>query len=296
MVTTNLPTKSEYENAVAELRKLNNELFYDDFKEKIKQLESHFAQLEDLKQEIQVLLATNKSEIVENNQQFLEDGQARLLAANEELQQRMALFTEKTNEVHQAAVDSNKNVLEKAMVSIGTVSESITDFLHKVTEANEKYQTFLSQNETFVSLAKEQLLLAEEKMGSHVKELQELENRLEELQQAYEGMFQKHTESIKSIMVVREEAFVDKITHQMENWTAVHAKFNENLRFDFEQWQNQLDSFIKRQNDEMLQTISENMVSKEEFFKAEKKNQLRSVCLISVMIVEAVLIGISFFM
>lgn len=45
MVKTHLPTKSEYDRAVDELKKLNEDVFYDDFKDKIEKLEKSFIEI-----------------------------------------------------------------------------------------------------------------------------------------------------------------------------------------------------------------------------------------------------------
>jgi hypothetical protein len=45
MTKVKLPTKNDYQSAVNELKKLNEELFYDDFKMKIKELENNLEQL-----------------------------------------------------------------------------------------------------------------------------------------------------------------------------------------------------------------------------------------------------------
>lgn len=106
MATTSLlPTKSEYENAVEELKALNEDIFYDDFKEKIKALESNlmalainnssdfkkeadnvinkasmlYRQMDSQKKEIRDLLETNQNVIVQSNQQFLEEERKYLL-------------------------------------------------------------------------------------------------------------------------------------------------------------------------------------------------------------------------
>ncbi|WP_042454316.1 hypothetical protein [Neobacillus dielmonensis] len=291
MVATNLPTKSDYENAVDELRKLNDELFYDDFKEKIKHLENNIVQLSisnsaDFKQEAENVIS--KAGLLFQQMDTLKT------EIEDLLQKNIALFNENAKELQQAFMISNQELLDKATDSIGAVTETVNDFMHKLTEVDEKNQQFLQQNETFVSMTKQQLSLAEEKINTHIADLRTMENRLEELKRAYEEMFQKHTESIKSIMVVREEALVDKLTHQMDNWTAAHVHFNENLKRDFEEWQHQIDTFFKeqsKQNSDRLQTVVENMVSKEDVAKIDKKSKV----LLTIVAVEAILIAISFF-
>ncbi len=64
MTKTELPTKNDFQHAINELKALNNEIFYDDFKTRIKNLESHFEQMHDF---VQNLSLSDKS-----NKEFLE--------------------------------------------------------------------------------------------------------------------------------------------------------------------------------------------------------------------------------
>ncbi|MFK9093081.1 hypothetical protein [Bacillus salipaludis] len=318
MVTTQLPTKTEYDKAMDELRKLNDGLFYDDFKEKIKLLEDHllqlamssssdfkkeaenvvsrasllFRQMETQKQEIRELLEANLTETVQRNEEFLEDERARLLFVYEELQKSIQFFTEKTAVLQESVERSNKELLDKAIASIGSVAHHVTEFTEKLTVSDERNRQFIEQNEAFVTLTRGQLALTEEKIAAHMAAFQKLEIHLEQLHTLYEGMFQKHSESIKSIMVVREEALIDKVTHRLEYWAAQQSEQGEDL-------QKQMDSLIReqnKQNHEMLESFSNKMPSKEDVAIIEKKNTLKMNLILSVAVIEAILIGIKFFM
>src|SRR4051794_411425 len=92
MVQTNLPTKNEYENAVNELRKLNEDIFYGDFKEKMNSLEGRSQEL--LEQAVSTVGAVS-NEIAaftrdltvsaESNRKFLEQNEAFFTLTKEDL-------------------------------------------------------------------------------------------------------------------------------------------------------------------------------------------------------------------
>lgn len=212
----------------------------------------------------------------------------------EELQKSIALFTDKTNEMQQAVASSNKDLLNKTIETIGSVSNDVKDFSRELTKSNENNRKFLEKNETFVTLTKQQLAKTEEKITAHVMELQQMGNRLEELRKAYEEMFQKHTDLIKSLMVIREEALLGKVTQQLDIWKDTQSKFNEKLRADFEQ----LNFALKEQGNrqyELLHSISNKVSSKEDLANVEKKNNIRMNLILSITVIEAILIGIKFF-
>ncbi|MEH7073899.1 hypothetical protein [Neobacillus drentensis] len=324
MATTQLPTKSEYENAVNELKKLNEDLFYDDFKEKIKLLESNilqlamsnsdnfkkeaenvirragmlFRQMETQKQEVQELLEANRSDIVQSNQRFLEEERTQLLFVYEELQSSLLKFTEKTTEMYKAVASSNKDLVDKALGSISSVADGIAAFTQELSVSDERNRQFLEQNEAFVTLTKEQFTQTEEKLAAHALALQQMDYHLEKLQKSYQDMFQRHTDSIKSILVVREEALIDKVTHQLESWKQNQAEQAEMWKREMVIRQEEMSSFIQdqgKQNHKLLQSVAREMSSKEDIAKIEKKNAWKVNLLLSVVVIEAVLIGIRFF-
>ena len=118
MVKTQLPTKTDYDLAVDELRKLNEDIFYDDFKKKIGELEGNilgiavsnsndfkekaenimsrasmlFRQMEQQQKEMKGHLDENQKDIIQNNQDFLEVERTRLLFVYEELQKSIQVF------------------------------------------------------------------------------------------------------------------------------------------------------------------------------------------------------------
>src|ERR1051325_5535070 len=126
MVQTNLPTTSDYENAVKELKQLNEDIFYGDFKEKMNSLEGR-----------------------------------------------------------------NKELLEKAVTTVDTVSNEIAAFTRELTVSAENNRKFLEQNEEFFVLTKDDLAKTQEKLAGHVTALLQMDTRLQELQHSYKEMFHK---------------------------------------------------------------------------------------------------------
>ena len=230
MVQTNLPTKSEYENAVNELKKLNEDIFYGDFKEKMHSLEGR-----------------------------------------------------------------NKELLEKAVTTVDTVSNEIAEFTRELTVSAENNRKFLEQNESFFTLTKDDLAKTQEKLANHVTALLAMDNRLQQLQQSYKEMFHKHSESINSILVVREEALINKVVYQLECLAQKQLAELELHKAEIEQLREQLES-VSNHNQETLQALSNQMTSKQDLTKMEKRSALKMNVLLGVVVVEAILIGIKFFM
>lgn len=274
MVTTKLPTKTEYEKAMDEIKKLNDDLFYDDFKEKIKLLERN----------LQQLAMSSASDFKKEAENVA--GQASLLFGQMEAQKQ------EIRELMEAVESSNKDLLDQAVASIQSVSKHVAEFTERASISDERNRQFLEQNEEFVTLTRGQIAQTEEKLAAHMAAFRKTELHLEQLRTSYEDMFQKHSESIKSIMVVREEAFVEKVTRQFEDWSAKQSEQGVEL-------QRQMDALIQaqgKQSREMLESISNKMSSKEDLAGMEKKNALKMNLLLSAVVIEAVLIGVTFFM
>ena len=229
MVTTKLPTNSEYEKAVEELKKLNEDIFYGDFKEKMNLLES-----------------------------------------------------------------SNKELLENAVTVIDTASNEIASFTRDLTVSAENNRNFLKQNEAYVALTKGELAKAEEKLAAHVTAIQQMEDRLERLQQSYKEMFHKHSESINTILVVREEALINKVIYQLETLTHQHLEQLEAYKSEIELLREKVESMSKHHT-EILHILSNRMAGKDDLKKMEKKSAQKMNILLAVVVVEAILIGIKFF-
>jgi len=229
MVTTKLPTNSEYEKAVQELKKLNEDIFYGDFKEKMNLLESN-----------------------------------------------------------------NKELLENAVTVIDTASNEIASFTRDLAVSAENNRNFLKQNEAYVALTKGELAKTEEKLAAHVTALRQMEDRLERLQKSYKEMFHKHSESINTILVVREEALINKVIYQLQNSTHKHLEQLESYKSEIELLQEKVVSMSKHHN-ELLHILSNQTASKEDLKKIEKKNTQKMNILLAVAVVEAILIGIKFF-
>ena len=319
MVKTQLPTKSDYDLAVDELRKLNEDIFYDDFKKKIGELEGNilgiavsnsndfkekaenimsrasmlFRQMEQQQKEMKGHLDENQKDIIQNNQDFLEVERTRLLFVYEELKKSIQVFNETSLELQQNVAVSNKDLLDQTLLALGTVSNDVTEFTQRISESDERNKQFLQQNEAFVTLTKEQLAAIEGKIASHVAALQEMDIHLSQLQKLYEDMFHRHTESIKTILVVREEALLNKVTHQLDYWEGKQSLYYENMKLDVQQWQEQMETQSKKSYG-MLQSISDNMTSKENLANFEKKNKFKLNLLVSIVAIEAIIIGLNY--
>jgi uncharacterized protein with von Willebrand factor type A (vWA) domain len=230
MLQTNLPTKNEYEKAVNELKKLNEDIFYGDFKEKMSSLAGR-----------------------------------------------------------------NKELLEKAVTTVDTVSNEIAEFTRELTVSAENNRKFLEQNESFFTLTKDDLAKTQEKLATHVTALLAMDNRLQQLQQSYKEMFHKHSESINSILAVREEALINKVIYQLECFSQKQFEQLEAHKLEIEHLREQMESLGKK-NHEALHTLSSQMTSKQDLVKLEKRSSLKMNVLLGVVVVEAILIGIKFFM
>ncbi|WP_160724123.1 hypothetical protein [Bacillus sp. USDA818B3_A] len=226
---TNLPAQSEYENAVNELKKLNEDIFYGDFKEKLNTLENR-----------------------------------------------------------------NKELLEKSVTTIDSVSNEIAEFTRELMISAENNRKFLEQNEEYFTLTKDDLAKTEEKLASHVTALLAMDNRLQQLQQSYKEMFHKHSESINSILVVREEALINKVIYQLESLTHKQLEQLESYKADIEQLQDQVEMMAKQTNDK-LHSLSDQATRKDDLAKLEKRSARKMNLLLGVVAVEAILIGIGFF-
>ena len=138
MTKTELPTKNDYKNAINELKTLNNEIFYDDFKTRIKNLESHF--------------------------------------------------------------------------------EQVNDFVQKLSLSDQNNREYLEQNRAYVTLVKKQIAETEQQLTANTALLQQMDERWEQLIKSYETKLQIHEQGLKNILVVREEALINKLTQQQNNW------------------------------------------------------------------------------
>ena len=319
MVKTQLPTKSDYDLAVDELRKLNEDIFYDDFKKKIGELEGNilgiavsnsndfkekaenimsrasmlFRQMEQQQKEMKGHLDENQKDIIQNNQDFLEVERTRLLFVYEELKKSIQVFNETSLELQQNVAVSNKDLLDQTLLALGTVSNDVTEFTQKISESDERNKQFLQQNEAFVTLTKEQLAVTEGKIASHVAALQEMDLHLSQLQKLYEDMFHKHTSRSKLFWWYGKKrcstkSLINSITGKRNN-----SLYFENMKLDVQQWQEQMETQSKK-NYGMLQSISDNMTSKENLANFEKKNKFKLNLLVSIVAIEAIIIGLNY--
>jgi hypothetical protein len=218
MTKTELPTKNDYKNAINELKTLNNEIFYDDFKTRIKNLESHF--------------------------------------------------------------------------------EQVNDFVQKLSLSDQNNREYLEQNRAYVTLVKKQIAETEQQLTSNTALLQQMDERWEQLMQSYETKLQIHEQGLKNILVVREEALINKLTQQQNNWIQKQYENDELHHAEMIQQHEKTVALLKeqrKQNEEMLEYISTHISSKQDLVGIEKKNPIKMNLLLGIVALEAILICVQFF-
>jgi len=285
MVKIELPTKKDYEEAVNELKKLNAELFYDDFKVNIKQLESH----------IEHLTNNNSQEFKTEAEQIVRQAEG-FIRQLETQQAEMKEFIEKQL---QSIEKNNKDLVDEAIKAVSSVSDHINEFIQQLSLVDEKNKEFLEQSRAYVTLTKKQITETEEKLTVMGETLQQMDERWEQLFKSYEKNYQIHEQALKNLLVVREEALINKVTQLHENWNVQQYNHDEAHKAEILHWHEQVASHIKaqsRQNEKILETISTNLTSKADLVKAEKKHSLKTNILMAVVAIEAILIGLQFFM
>ena len=218
MTKTELPTKNDYKNAINELKTLNNEIFYDDFKTRIKNLESHF--------------------------------------------------------------------------------EQVNDFVQKLSLSDQNNREYLEQNRAYVTLVKKQIAETEQQLTSNTALLQQMDERWEQLIKSYETKLQIHEQGLKNILVVREEALINKLTQQQNNWIQKQYENDELHHAEMIQQHEKIVALLKeqrKQNEEMLEYISTHISSKQDLVGIEKKNPIKMNLLLGIVALEAILICVQFF-
>ena len=218
MTKTELPTKNDYKNAINELKTLNNEIFYDDFKTRIKNLESHF--------------------------------------------------------------------------------EQVNDFVQKLSLSDQNNREYLEQNRAYVTLVKKQIAETEQQLTANTALLQQMDERWEQLIKSYETKLQVHEQGLKNILVVREEALINKLTQQQNNWIQKQYENDELHHAEMNQQHEKTVALLKeqrKQNEEMLEYISTHISSKQDLVGIEKKNPIKMNLLLGIVALEAILICVQFF-
>ena len=218
MTKTELPTKNDYKNAINELKTLNNEIFYDDFKTRIKNLESHF--------------------------------------------------------------------------------EQVNDFVQKLSLSDQNNREYLEQNRAYVTLVKKQIAETEQQLTANTALLQQMDERWEQLIKSYETKLQIHEQGLKNILVVREEALINKLTQQQNNWIQKQYENDELHHAEMIQQHEKIVALLKeqrKQNEEMLEYISTHISSKQDLVGIEKKNPIKMNLLLGIVALEAILICVQFF-
>ena len=218
MTKTELPTKNDYKNAINELKTLNNEIFYDDFKTRIRNLESHF--------------------------------------------------------------------------------EQVNDFVQKLSLSDQNNREYLEQNRAYVTLVKKQIAETEQQLTANTALLQQMDERWEQLIKSYETKLQIHEQGLKNILVVREEALINKLTQQQNNWIQKQYENDELHHAEMIQQHERIVALLKeqrKQNEEMLEYISTHISSKQDLVGIEKKNPIKMNLLLGIVALEAILICVQFF-
>lgn len=324
MAKTQLPTNSDYQSAVNELKKLNEELFYEDFKTKINNLEinmerlsednttlfkietesiinranSLFRQIEKHKDEMQELFETHKSTITQKNQELLENARGQLLFVYEELQNSIILFNQKNTDLQEDIESNNKHMIKYAIDTITSFSQNITEFTKKLAMTDQSNKDFSEQNKDFVSNITKQLNDTEQKLALSTETLQQMDKHWEQLLSSYEIKFHNQKENLKSDLMIREDTLVNKVTTLHSNWT---IKQSENIEsFNTEYLKNQeiitnLLNFQSKQTEDMLNSISSNMSTKVDALNFEKRSRIKMNVLLSVVVLQAILISIQYF-
>jgi hypothetical protein len=324
MTKTDLPTKNDYQHAMDELKKLNEDLFYDDFKMKIQRLETRIEQLVDNSsidfkneteniinktntllhqidiQQIEVrdLLEKHQDAILQKNQEFLETERKQNLLVFEKLQKSINEFTKLTGELQENIERNNKQLVDHAIEAVSPVSQHITEFVDKLSLSDEKNREFLEQNRAYVTLTKTQMTEIEQQLTMNTEALQQMDERIEKLLNSYETKLQIHEQGLKNILVVREEALINKLANQYNNWILKQYENDELNKGEILQWHEKVAVFLKdqkKQNEEILDSISRNMSKKEDLEDIEKKNTLKMNILLAVVAIETIFIGVQFF-
>jgi hypothetical protein len=324
MTKTDLPTKNDYQHAMDELKKLNEDLFYDDFKMKIQRLETRIEQLVDNSsidfkneteniinktntllhqidiQQIEVrdLLEKHQDAILQKNQEFLETERKQNLLVFEKLQKSINEFTKLTGELQEKIERNNKQLVDRAIEAVSPVSQHITEFVDKLSLSDEKNREFLEQNRAYVTLTKTQMTEIEQQLTMNTEALQQMDERIEKLLNSYETKLQIHEQGLKNILVVREEALINKLANQYNNWILKQYENDELNKGEILQWHEKVAVFLKdqkKQNEEILDSISRNMSKKEDLEDIEKKNTLKMNILLAVVAIETIFIGVQFF-
>jgi len=219
MNKTELPTKNDFQHAINELKTLNNEIFYDDFKTRIKNLESHF--------------------------------------------------------------------------------EQMNEFVQNLSLSDKSNKEFLEQNRAYVTLVKKQIFETEQQLTANTAMLQQMNERWEQLIKSYETKLQIHEQGLKNILVVREEALINKLTQQQDHWILKQYENDELHKADMMQQHEKIVALLReqrKQNEEMLEYISTNILSKQDIVGMEKNNPIKMNLLLYIVSIEAILIGVQFFL
>ena len=217
MTKTELPTINDYKNAIDELKILNNEIFYDDFKTRIKNLENHF--------------------------------------------------------------------------------EQINDFVQQLSLSEKNNREYLEQNRAYVTLVKKQIAETEQQLTANTAMLQQIDEHWEQLLKSYETKLQIHEQGLKNILVVREEALINKLTQQQNNWILKQYENDELHHAEIIQQLEKIAALLKeqkKQNKEAIEYISTNLLSKQDLESMQKKNTVKLNLVLGIVVLEAILIGVQF--
>lgn len=149
-----------------------------------------------------------------------------------------------------------------------------------------------------MTLVKKQIAETEQQLTANTALLQQMDQRWEQLIKSYETKLQIHEQGLKNIPVVREEALINKLTQQQNNWIQKQYENDELHHAEMNQQHEKTVALLKeqrKQDEEMLEYISTNISSKQDLVGIEKKNPIKMNLLLGIVALEAILICVQFF-
>ena len=177
--------------------------------------------------------------------------------------------------------------------------EQMNDFVQNLSLSDKSNKEFLEQNRAYVTLVKKQISETEQQLTANTAMLQQMDERWEQLIKSYETKLQIHEQGLKNILVVREEALINKLTQQQDNWILKQYENDELHKADMMQQHEKIVALLReqrKQNEEILEYISTNISSKQDLVRMEKKNPIKMNLLLCIVAIEAILIGVQFFL
>lgn len=278
----------DYEKAVKELKELNEDIFYDDFKSKITNLEitlerisednalqfkketgslidrsnSLFRQNEKQTAEIYELFESHKETIEEQNMAFIEQERKQLLFVYEALVAKVDLFEEEN----------------KALKSDIALFAERNDVLHQTITSNNAYLKDFT--ESFHS--------------DYVKHTEKVTDALDVTSRKTEAMLEEFSTQQVALFAEGNDMLDQTITSN----NAYLKDFTETFNSDYVKHTEKVTDVLdvtSRETEAMLDGFSEKLVTKEEFNRLEKKSRVKMNVILAVAVVNTVLVGVYWF-